>query len=422
MARDPGIVRRVLDNGLVLLASEQRKEPLFTATLSIEAGSRYEGHGLAGVAALTASALVEGTADRSADQIAEAIDGIGATLDVVPSYETVALSITGLSRYMTDALEILYEIVSEPLFEPVEIEDSRKALLSEIAEDIDDPYHVAQRELFARVFAGHARSRPTNGTREMVARLRRSEIVDHFARRYAPGSSVLSIAGDLDPERALALAERCFERWRGDKSGQMESAPPDPPAASRSDIRMRREQVHIVLGHLGITRLDPDFYALRVLDVILGDGAGFTSRLAIRLREDKGLSYVIESDITGSAGLDPGLFWVYTATLPSQAEQAIQCIRSELERARNEKPSEQERQSSIAFLLGQHLADRETTEGISGRAISIERYSLGLDYDERYPDIIGSVTSEQVLKAARRVLHPDLLSVVLVGSGSDSSA
>ncbi len=422
MARDPGIARRVLDNGLVILASEQRKEPLFTATLSIEAGSRYERDELAGVAALTASALVEGTAGRTADEIAEAIDAIGATLDVVPSYESVVLSITGLSRYITDALEIMYEIVSEPLFDPVEIEDSRRALLSEIAEDIDDPYQVAQRELFARVFAGHSRSRPTNGTRESVAQLTRSEIVGHFSCRYTPGNSVLSIAGDLDPEGALALAEHCFERWRGSKAGHVESALPNPPAASRSDIRMRREQVHIALGHLGITRRDPDFYALRVLDVILGDGAGFTSRLAVRLREEKGLSYVIESDMIGSAGLDPGLFWVYTATLPSQAEQAIQCIRSELERARNEEPTEQEQQSSIAFLLGQHLADRETTEGISGRAISIERYSLGLDYDERYPDIIGSITSEQVLKAARRVLQPDLLSIVLAGSGSDSPA
>jgi zinc protease len=422
MARDPGIARRVLGSGLVLLVSEQRKEPLFTAMLSIEAGSRYERKELAGVAALTASALVEGTAGRSAGQIAEAIDGIGATLDVVPSYETVTLSITGLSRYMADALEILHEIVSEPLFNPVDIEDSRRALLSEIAEDVDDPYHVAQRELSARVFAGHPRSRPTNGTRESVARLSRDEMADHFARRYTPGNSVLSIAGHVDSERALALAERCFEHWKGDKSEQTEPAPPDLSAASRSDIRMRREQVHIVLGHLGVARAAPDFYALRVLDVILGDGAGFTSRLAIRLRESKGLSYVIESDITGSAGLDPGLFWVYTATLPSQAEQAIECIRSELERARSEEPTEQEQQSSIAYLLGQRLADRETTEGICARAISIERYSLGLDYDARYPDIIGSVTSEQVLKAARRVLHPDLLSVVLVGPRADSTS
>ncbi|MCK4511748.1 insulinase family protein, partial [bacterium] len=109
MARDAGVVRRLLDNGLVLLASEEGKEPLFTATLSVEAGSRYERDDLAGIAALTASALAEGTASRSAAQIAEAIDGIGATLDIVSSYETVVLSITGLSRYAADALEILHE-------------------------------------------------------------------------------------------------------------------------------------------------------------------------------------------------------------------------------------------------------------------------------------------------------------------------
>ncbi len=422
MARDAGIVRRVLDSGLVLLASSEDKEPLFTATLSIEAGSRYERDDTAGVAALTASVLTEGTAGRNAAQVAEAIDGIGATLDIVPGYETVVLSITGLSRYVTDALRLLHEIVSEPLFDPIEIQDSRRALLSEIAEDVDDPYHVAQRELFARVFAGHPRSRPTNGTSESVALLRREDITHHFARRYTPGNAVLSIVGDLDSERTLELAEGCFERWRGDRSEKAEPALPGLPTVLRSDIRMRREQAHIVLGHLGITREDPDFYALRVLDVILGDGAGFASRLAMRLRESEGLSYVIESDVAGSAGLDPGLFWVYTATLPSQAEQAISSIRSELERARSESPTEQELESSIAYLLGQHLADRETTEGISARAVSIERYSLGLDYDDRYPDIIRSITSEQVLAAARRVLHPDLLSLVLVGPGLDSTS
>ncbi len=422
MARDAGVVRRVLDNGLVLLASREGKEPLFTATLSIEAGSRYERDDVAGIAALTASALAEGTASRSATQVAEAIDGIGATLDIVSSYETVVLSITGLSRSVADALEILHEIVSAPLFDSTGIEDSQRALLSEIAEEVDDPYHVALRELFARVFAGHPRSRPTNGTSESVALLRREDIVHHFAQRYTPGNAVLSIVGDLDPERALALAEGSFASWSGNRSVETEPALPDLPIVLRTDIQMRREQVHIVLGHLGITRADPDFYALRVLDVILGDGAGFASRLAMRLRENEGLSYVIESDVAGSAGLDPGLFCVYTATLPSQAEQAISSIRSELERARSEEPTERELKSSIAYLLGQHLADRETTEVISARAISIERYSLGLDYDERYPDIIGSITSAQVLAAARRVLHPDLLSLVLVGSGLDSTS
>lgn len=422
MARDAGVIRRVLDNGLVLLASKEGKEPLFTATLSVEAGSRYERDDLSGIAALTASALAEATATRSAAQVAEAIDGIGATLDIVSSYETVVLSITGLSRYVADALEILHEIVSAPLFDSTGIEDSQRALLSEIAEEVDDPCHVAQRELFARVFAGHPRSRPTNGTSESVALLRRKDIVHHFAQRYTPGNSVLSIVGDLDPERALALAEGSFESWSGNRSVETEPALPDLPMVLRTDIQMRREQVHIVLGHLGITRADPDFYALRVLDVILGDGAGFASRLAMRLRENEGLSYVIESDVAGSAGLDPGLFCVYTATLPSQAEQAISSIRSELERARSEEPTEQELKSSIAYLLGQHLADRETTEVISARAISIERYSLGLDYDERYPDIIGSITSAQVLAAARRVLHPDLLSLVLVGPRLDSTS
>jgi zinc protease len=178
---------------------------------------------------------------------------------------------------------------------------------------------------------------------------------------------------------------------------------------------VERRQIHLSIGNVGIARRDPDYYAVSVLDVILGDSAGFGSRLATRLREVEGLAYVVESDASGTAGRDPGIFWAYTATSPENVGAALDGILAELEAVRSSPPSPDEVSSAIAYLRGRQQLERETNEARAARLIAIERFGLGLAYEEAYPAIVGAVSPDHVLRAARRVIDLDRYSLVAVG-------
>jgi zinc protease len=226
----------------------------------------------------------------------------------------------------------------------------------------------------------------------------------------------LSVVGDVDPERVLDDASLAFEGWTGGGAVARDPAHPRGPAEPVSRVvPMERAQVHVAMGSVGIRRRDPSYHAVVVMDAILGDGAGFGSRLALRLRERAGLAYVVESDAASTSGLDPGVFWVYTATSPAGVDDAVEAVRDELARMRREPPSEEELASAKAYVLGRDLRGLETNEARAARLVSIERYGLGHDYGERFASLIEAVTADDVLAAARRVIDLDHSATVLVG-------
>jgi len=408
--------REVLANGMRVLSTRHGQSPLVSIALSLEAGSRFESDAEAGLAALTAATVIEGSTVRAGAELARAIDSTGSVLDVSAGYETAAFTVTGLSETLEESLALLREIVSTPMFEPVEFEESRRAQLAELADDDDDPGLVCRRELFGALYEGHPRHRPSNGTPQSIRSLVRDDLLRFHAAAYRPERAVLAVAGDCEPAEVTRLATGLFSSWISEASPA-----PSPPGAvplvrpSRRRITMDREQSHVALGHLSVSRSDPRLYALRALDVILGDGAGFASRLPTRLRETEGLAYIVECDSSSTAGLDPGLFWSYVATAPGQVDRVVSIIIDEIERIRTVPPTDEERDTAVSFLLGHHLLDRESAESYAMRLTAIERYGLGLDYDSRYADIISSIEATDVRRAAAEIIRPDDLTVVVVG-------
>ncbi len=408
--------REVLANGMRVLSTRHGQGPLVSVALSIEAGSRFESDAEAGLAALTAATVIEGSTARAGAELARAVDSMGAVLDVSAGYETVAFTVTGLSETLEESLALLREIVSAPLFDPDEFEESRRAQLAELAEDEDDPGLVCRRELFDALYQGHPRHRPSNGIPESLRAVVRDDLLRFHSAAYRPERAVLAVAGDCEPDEVTRLARGLFLDWTGDAS----RAPVTPGPVSvikpaRRRITMDREQSHVALGHLSVSRSDPRLYALRALDVILGDGAGFASRLPTRLRESEGLAYIVECDSSSTAGLDQGLFWSYVATAPGQVDRVVSVIIDEIERIRTVPPTDEERDTAVSFLLGRHLLDRESVEAHAMRLTAIERYGLGLDYDSKYADIISSIEAADVRRAAAEIIRPDDLTVVVVG-------
>jgi zinc protease len=410
--------RRTLDSGLSLVVSGSPATPMFAAILSVEAGSRYDERERSGLAALTSGLLAERPGDDGA-LLDRRIDSLGLSLDADAGYETSALVATGLARHADEALDLLCELVSSPRFDEGTVEDAVDRQLTEIAEEEDDPYCVCRRALFEEVFGEHARGRPVVGYEPAVRALGLADVAGFHDLHYRPGHSVLAVVGGVDPERTLDAASRAFERWTGPSVDRDRPPPRVVPNPRSRFVPMERAQVHVAIGNLGIARSDPAYHAVLVMDAILGDGAGFGSRLASRLREVAGLAYLIESDTASTAGIDPGVFWVYTATSPSRVEAALAAVRDELERIRREPPSAIELSSAKAYVRGREILGLETNEAKAGRLIRIERHGLGQDYGERFAGLIGAVTADGVLAAARRVIDPDRAATVLVGPPAD---
>src|SRR6202008_2606948 len=180
-------------------------------------------------------------------------------------------------------------------------------------------------------------------------------------------------------------------------------------------IRMPAQQLNIYLGHLGITRHNPDYYALQVLDTILGGGAGFTARIPMRLRDELGLAYTTFASITMTAGLDPGRFLAFIGTSPENMKLATEGLLNEIRRIIEEPVTVQELQDAKDYLTGSFVFAFESSPQIARFLVHAEIYGLGFDYIEKYPEYIRAVTVEDISRVARKYLDAENYSLVVVG-------
>jgi zinc protease len=409
------VTRRVLPNGLTALVARSATTPTFSAVLSLDAGARRDPAGLEGLGSLLAGMLTEGTARESAGELAERVEGAGATLDAGAGYHAALVTITGLAECLPEALAAARDVVVAPRLLDDALEHSRRKQLADIAEEDEDPFLLLRREFFRAVYGTHPRGRPVSGTRASAEAATLADVAAHARATFAPASAVLGLVGDFEPARAIDEIDRAFSRWSGAAPSSFPTPPTPPRRAASRHLQLARKQTHILMGNVAISRSDPLYHPVTVMDAILGDSAGLGARLGRRLREGAGLAYLVESDTASTAGLDPGVFWVYTATSPPVAGVAIATVLDELRSFRARPPSPEEVRSAAAYLVGKHRLERETNEARAARLVWIERHGLGLDYDDRYPGIIRSVTADDVLTAARAAIDPDRCVIVSAG-------
>jgi zinc protease len=176
-----------------------------------------------------------------------------------------------------------------------------------------------------------------------------------------------------------------------------------------------KEQVNVYMGHLGIERKNPDYYALLVMDTILGSSPGFTSRIPRVLRDEQGLAYSTYSNITSSAGLDPGRFVAYIGTSPDNLQRALAGLRGEVVRIVKEPVNSEELEVAKAYLTGNFVFDFQTNAQVAEFLVEAEFYGLGFGYLESYPEAIAAVTIDDLTRVSRQYLDPDHMTTVVVG-------
>jgi len=405
--------RRVLENGLVLLTSQQRALPMVSIELLIDAGSRFEPAQQAGLANLTAKLLTYGTRRRSAIEISETLDFIGASLTTGSGKDVASVSMTLLKKDLAAGLELLAEILTQSTFPQAEIERQKQAVIASIRAREEDPGAVAETKFTAALFPGSPYGRPVEGTEASVKRLERKNLQDFFAQHYRPNRTIISVVGDVAEDEIAQALNKAMKGWnKGALSGK-----PLVPAAigAPQTVRVNKDltQSNIVLGHEGVMRSNADYYAIQVMNYILG-GGGFSSRAMDSIRNERGLAYSVYCYFR--AEKSHGSFQFVMQTKNETALEAMRIAKEEIRRIREEPVSEQELSDAKNYLIGSFPLRLDTNRKVASFLSQVEYYQLGLDYPERYADLIGKVTREDVQRVAKQYLHPEKLITVVVGN------
>ncbi|MGH7886468.1 MAG: M16 family metallopeptidase, partial [Candidatus Binatia bacterium] len=286
--------RSVLNHGLVLLTSEQRALPMVAIELTIDAGSRNEAAHQAGLANLTSKLLTYGTTRRSALQISETLDFIGASLASGAGENVASISMTILKKDLATGLELLAEILTSSTFPRGEIDRQKQSVIAAIKAQEEDPGAVAGRAFAAALFPQSPYGRPVEGTETSVKGLQAQSLKEFFTRYYRPNRSIISVVGDVSEREISQALNQALRGW----SKGAEVAPPPAPSTigAPQTIRLNKEltQANIILGHAGVPRRHPDYYAIQVMNYILG-GGGFSSRAMDSIRNERGLAYSVYS-------------------------------------------------------------------------------------------------------------------------------
>ncbi|HLF94738.1 MAG TPA: insulinase family protein, partial [Planctomycetota bacterium] len=407
-----------LENGLTVLVKPRRGLPILAIQALVNAGMMFEPEDKAGLASLVGDCLDEGIRDdrgreRTGDQLAEEIESLGGKFATSSSGTAVKV----LSDHATQAFDLVRDVLRHASFPEERVHKVRDDMLAEIESMDDDPAGLARRLFFEQAYRGHPFHRPAIGYERTVKTLTRNDCLDHYARFFRPENTIVAVAGDIDPERAVEEVRRRLGDWRG--KGEWK-APRVPEIARQAEPRTVYatapvNQVRFHLGHVGIDRANPDFFTLRVMETIFCASPGFTNRLAKNVRDLQGLAYDVGGSITAGAGVAPGPFQIVLGVEAKDKDQALRTVREELGKFLQDGPTAQEVKDAKGYLLDSFVGAWETADDLAAYMIEVKRYDLGRDYAAQFHQGVSKVTKDDVARAARKYVDPRNLTLVGVG-------
>ena len=409
--------RFTLSNGLRVLLAENSTLPAISLSLSVQAGARAEPEDRAGTAVLLSRLLDEGTTSRSSLEIAEAIESVGGAIDCDCSYERVSAFLGVLSKDIDLGLALVADIVMHPVLGEEVLAKERDRVLAEIRSAMDRPQTVAGWEFNELVYRDHPLHRPVHGYPHTIEKITCGDLREFHKRHFHSNNAMVSVVGDFKTPDMLSRLESAFGGWEpGEIDDSRETTLERQSDVRRKFLKVESEQAHIYFGHLGVRRTHPDYYALQVLDTILGGGAGLTARIPRKLRDEQGLAYTTFASITGSAGTDPGKFLAYMGTSPANIGRAIAGFKTEIRSVIAEGVTSEELDDAKAYLTGNFVFAFESNSQIARFLLSAEVFGLGFDYVEKYPGYIEALTLEDIARVAAQHLSTEHYSLVISSS------
>jgi zinc protease len=408
----PAVHREVLPNGIVLLVAERPAVPIVAVRVYMHAGAVNEPPDRAGLANLTGALLTRGTAKRSGQQLDSAIEFVGGRLDAGAGRDGLVTWLSVLKRDLTLGLDLLGEVVLSPTFPEAELKRKVAEIQAGLQRMEESPGAVASRALAKLVFPGHPYGVPVEGTRESVGGLTRDDVVRFYGQYARPDTTIVAVVGAVTVDEARREIVSRFGAWPRPAT----PAAPVPfaaagPAPRTETVKRDLSQTTVLLGRQAITQSDPDYFPLTVASYILGGGS--TSRLYTRVRDEGGLAYDVRSHL--APGKHGARFLVSTQTRAAEVAKATALIEDELSRMRREPVTERELTIAKDYLIGSFVLRLDTSSKMADFIVAVEDLGLGLDYADRYREMVARVTAADVQRVAAKYFDPAGFNRVIVG-------
>jgi zinc protease len=410
------ITRRELPNGITVLVRENHISPAVVVNVMLRAGSVFETRETAGLASLTARALMRGAASRSFDKIYETIESIGASMNITGRTLATFANVKSLAEDLPAMLGLLADVLRAPIFPESQLAQLRAQTMTELKLREQDTGQQATLAFYELAYPPeHPYAYSGRGYLDTIPGLTRAHVAEFHRKHYGPGNMIIVIVGAVDAQKAVAAVEAAFGDWDNPAQPDTPALPGIAPLTQivRRDVEIPdKSQCDIVLGVAGPSRHTDDWWPAYLANHIFGI-FGMMGRLGDIVRERQGLAYYSYSNLAGGEG--PGPWRVIAGVNPQNVTRAIESIADEIKRLVSEQVSEMELEDSKSNITGLLPLQLESNEGVAASLLGMERFGLGLDYILRYADIVRAITRAEILSAAQRYLDPTAYAVAVAG-------
>ncbi|NWF68665.1 MAG: insulinase family protein [Chloroflexi bacterium] len=410
------ITRVELKNGIVVLCYENFTAQSIVVNGLINAGSVFDDDARAGLAVMTAGALMRGTQHRDFNAIHESLENIGADFGISAGAHKASFSGKALAEDLSVLIDILNDVVRYPTFPAQQVERLRGETITRLQYRHNDTRYRADRAFRENLYApNHPYHRSRSGTLQTVPTLTVDDLQRFHRDHYGPQEMLLVIVGAVKAAEAVEIVRSRLEDWH---NSAQQPAPPLPDMQRltqtvRASITLPgKTQSDIVLGVAGPSRYASDFHAAQLANSILGQ-FGMMGRIGEIVRDDLGLAYYAYSSVEGGHG--PGAWSVMAGVDPRNVELAVEHIKQQLQRLVSEPVSDEDIEDNKSYFTGHLPLQLENNEGLSSVILNMESYGLGLDYIQTYRDRIYRLTKDDLLHAAQNYLNPDALVIAVAG-------
>lgn len=403
----------VTPNGVHVVFYQAMEVPMLDISLAFAAGSAYDGIQY-GLSALTTQMINQGNSGLDATAIADALADVGAQFSAENSRDMVIFNLrTLISKEALDQSKKTFtQIINHPDFPDEVFEREKKQLLMAIEQDQESADEVANLSFFKTLYQQHPYAHPINGTAETINGLTKSQVLEFYKQYYVAKNSVLVLVGAIDSQSAHQIANQVTQEL---PQGNPASTIPKAAQLINSEqmnIQFPSSQTMLRLGQIGIDHHNPNYFPLMVGNYILGGGA-LVSRLAIEVREKRGLTYGVTSQFVPMPGEGP--FIISLSTQNKEATNALNITKSTLHTFINEGPNKQELDAAKQYLTGSFPLSLASNKSIATLLLRMAFYHLPDNYLDTYVSRINAVTSDEIKEAFKQQVNPEKLLLITVG-------
>lgn len=410
----PDYFDTTLPNGINVLVIENNKIPAVSIRMVFKDAGSFNDGDKYGLASLTAEMLTKGTRNRSATDIAEEIDFIGGNLNAGSNWDGSYISLSVLKKHLYTGIEILSDVAQSPVFADDELARVKEQRLSSILQGKDDAGNLSDKKFNKIVYGNAPYSNPAEGTELTVKNITDLDLKNFYKKNYYAGNLIIAFVGNITKEEALDITEKKFSNLPLNGTNTMNSFEYQPieeknkvyvvnkPGAVQSNLR---------IGHIGISRNNPDYIAVTIMNTILG--GYFGSRINYNLREKHGYTYGARSSF--SPNLLSGDFSVDTDVRNDVTDSSITLILEDLKNITVDEVTNEELETVKNYMTGVFPLQLETANAVASRVINLKLYNLPKDYYSKYISSINNLNKQDILNAAKKYIHPEDITIVVSG-------